>query len=278
MESGSETSAGSVGRVFHLLRILGEAGDGGIRLTDLAARAALPRPTAHRLLRALMAEDAVAFDPRRKRYTLGLALFVLGARAGGAGGLREIARPVLLRLTAALGETLFLLVHNGYDAVCIERTAGPLPIRSFTGDIGGRVPLGIGQGSVAILAFLPPAEQDEIIRHNLPRMREYGGPDEASLRAELAEVRRDGHCAGASGLIPGMAGLGVPILDQDGRAVAALSIGTTVDRVKPARVEVMARLLGREAAGIGHSLNPFDPTLRRAAAAMARGPGGAPYA
>lgn len=269
METEQEGTSGGIGRAFGLLRLLGEAGPAGARLTEIAERAHLPRPTAHRLLRALVAEGAAAFDARSKRYTLGLALFVLAARAGDVRGLRDIARPTLLRLTAALGETLFLLVHNSYDAVCIERSAGPLPIRSFTGDIGGRVPLGIGQGSVAILAFLPPAEQDEIIRHNLPRMRDFGGPDEASLRAELAQVRRDGFCGGATGLIPGMAGLGAPILDREGRAVAALSIGTTTDRLTPERRAVIAEMLMREAKAIGASINPFDPTLRRAGAAMA---------
>lgn len=268
-ETGPDSAVSGVGRVFSLLRLVAEAPPGGLRLTDIAARASLPRPTVHRLLRALLAEGAVAFEPRGKRYTLGLDLFLMAARAGDATGLRDLARPTLLRLTASLGETLFLLVHNGYDAVCIERSAGPLPIRSFTGDIGGRVPLGIGQGATAILAFLPPAEQDEIVRHNLPRMRDFGGPDEASLRAEIARVRREGFCGGAAGLIPGMAGIGAPILDRDQRAVAAISIGTTTDRLTPERRDVIAEMLKREAAAIGRQINPFDPTLRRAGAAMA---------
>ena len=257
-----------IGRVFSLLRLLGEAEGDGLRLTEIATRAGLPRPTVHRLLRALVVESVVAFDAASKRYRLGLGLFLLAAKAGDVRGLRELARPHLLRLTASLGETLFLLVHNGYDAVCIERSEGPLPIRSFTGDIGGRVPLGIGQGATAILAFLPPAEQDEIIRHNLPRMASFGGLDEASLRAEITRVRRDGFCGGASGLIPGMAGLGAPILDQGSRAVAAISIGTTTDRLTPERREVIAAMLRREAEAIGALLNPFDPSLRRAGAAM----------
>lgn len=263
-----DTSTGGLARAFGLLRLLGDSGPGGVRLTEIANRAGLPRPSVHRMLRALAAEGAVSFDARSKRYTLGLGLFVLAARAGDTLGLRDLARPTLLRLTASLGETLFLLVHNGYDAICIERSAGSLPIRSFTGDIGGRVPLGIGQGSTAILAFLPPAEQDEVIRHNLPRISDIGGPDEATLRAELAAVRRDGYCGGAAGLIPGMAGLGAPIFDQDGRAVAAISIGTTTDRLTPDRRAVMAEMLKREAAGIGRGINPFDPSLRRAGAAM----------
>lgn len=268
MEHEPGGPAGGIGRVFSLLRLLSAAAPDGIRLTDIAERARLPRPTVHRILRALGAEGMVAFDNRSKRYTLGLELFLLAAVAGDVQGLRGIARPTLLRLTASLGETLFLLVHNGYDAVCIDRSTGPLPIRSFTGDIGGRVPLGIGQGSVAILAFLPSSEQDEIIRHNLPRMRDYGGPDEASLRAELIQVRQEGFCGGASDLIPGMAGLGAPIFDAGGRAVAALSIGTTIDRLTSERRQVMAGMLKQEAAAIGKSVNPFDATLRRAAAAM----------
>lgn len=269
--SGRATGPGGVARAFALLRLVGDGHPRGLRLSEIADRAGLPRPTVHRTLRALAAEHAVAFDPRGKRYTLGLGLLVLGARAGGAHGLRDLASAPLLRLTASLGETLFLLVRNGYDAVCIDRSAGPLPVRSFTGDIGGRVPLGIGQAATAILAFLPAAEQDEVIRYNLPRVSEFGGPDEASLRAELAQVRRDGYCGGASGLIPGMAGVGAPIRDHEGRAVAAISVGTTVDRLTPERRGVIAEMLMREAAAIGARLDPFDPTLRRAGAAMEAG-------
>jgi DNA-binding IclR family transcriptional regulator len=39
---------------------------------------------------------------------------------------------------------VFLLVRSGFHAVCLDRADGPFPIRSFTGDIGGRIPLGLG--------------------------------------------------------------------------------------------------------------------------------------
>ncbi|AWB20876.1 IclR family transcriptional regulator [Methylobacterium currus] len=257
-------------RIAGLLRHLGEAGPGGARLSALAAAAGLPAPTALRLLRALVAEELVDLDPAAKTYRLGLGLFRLAAKAGNPLGLRDLARPALLRLTGALGETVFLLVRSGYDAVCIDRTAGPLPIRSFTGDIGGRVMLGLGQGAMAILAHLPADEQEAVIRYNLPRIREVTSLDEAFLHTEIARTRALGYCAAASGLIPGMAGLGVPILDAEGRAVAALSVGSTVDRLAGERRDAIAGMLRREAAGIAARLNPFDETLRRAGAAMER--------
>jgi DNA-binding IclR family transcriptional regulator len=230
-------AAGSVPRVFAVLRHLAGADGTGLRLKDIADAVGLPPPTTHRLLTSLMAEGMVERPPGTKLYRLGVDLFALAARAGNPMNLRELCRPALLRLTGSLGETIFLLVRSGFDAVCIDRTSGLLPIRSFTGDIGGSVMLGIGQGSMAILAHLTSGEQDEVIRYNLPR-------------------------------IPGMAGLGVPILDPDGRAVAALSVGSTTDRMTPERNAVIAEILMNEARQIGAKLNPFDPTLRRAGAAM----------
>ena len=259
---------GGIHRTVGILRLLAGADGNGLRLKDVADAAGLPRPTTHRILASLIAEGMVERDAGAKHYRLGLDLFVLAARAGNPMNLRELCRPVLLRLAGSLGETIFLLVRSGFDAVCIDRTAGLLPIRSFTGDIGGSVMLGIGQGSMAILAHLTRAEQDEVIRYNLSRIREFSGFDEAFLRAEIARVRALGYSDGAQGLIPGMAGLGVPILTPDGRAVAALSVGSTTDRMTPARNAVIAEMLLGEARQIGAKLNPFDPTLRRAGAAM----------
>jgi DNA-binding IclR family transcriptional regulator len=264
-------TTGSLSRGLHILRLLGEGGQEGRRLSDIADTACLPRPTAHRILRMLVVEGFVEHDAAARRYRLGLPLFLLASRAGNPAGLRDLCRPALLRLTASLGETVFLMVHNGYDAICIDRSAGPLPIRSFTGDIGGRVPLGLGQGSTAILACLPPEEQDEIIAHNLPLIRDLGGSDEDVLRAEIRRVRQEGYSI-MPGVLPGMAGLGVPLRDQDGRAVGALSIGTTTDRLGPERLELVAGLLQKEAGDIATRLNPFDPVLRRAGAAMEASP------
>src|ERR1700737_470747 len=261
-------AAGSVPRIFAVLRYLASVDGNGLRLNDIADAVGLPPPTTHRLLTGLMAEGMVERPPGTKLYRLGLDLFALAARVGNPMNLRELCRPALLRLTGSLGETIFLLVRSGFDAVCIDRTAGPLPIRSFTGDIGGSVMLGSGQGSMAILAHLTPGEQDEIIRYNLPRMRDFAGFDEGFLRAEITRVRSLGYSDGAQGLISGMAGLGVPILTPDGRAVAALSVGSTTDRMTPERNAVIAEILMDETRQIGAKLNPFDPTLRRAGAAM----------
>jgi DNA-binding IclR family transcriptional regulator len=42
-------------------------------------------------------------------------------------GLRERCRPALLRLGASLGDSVFLLVRAGFDAMCLDRWEGPFP-------------------------------------------------------------------------------------------------------------------------------------------------------
>jgi len=264
-----EASISSLHRAVQILRALAAgASAGGERVSDLGKALGFTQATTHRLLQQLVEEGLVEQSATTKRYALSLDFFSLAARAGEAGGLRERCRPALLRLGASLGDSIFLLVRAGFDAMCLDRWEGPFPIRSFTGDIGGRVPLGVGQGSLAILAHLPEAERDEVMRYNVPRIRHLGAIDEVFLRTEVAKVRTQGFANTNSGLIEGMAGVAVPVFDANGRVVAALSIGTLTARLEGERLPVVVDLLQREASALARQINAFDRALRRPSDAL----------
>jgi DNA-binding IclR family transcriptional regulator len=268
----TSTATGGVPRAFLVIRALAELQAEGGRVTQIARNVGLTQATTHRLLQSLVTEGVVEQDERSKLYRLSIDFFALAAKAGDGGGLRALCRPALLRLSASLGDSIFLLVRSGFDAVCLDRSEGPFPIRSFSGDIGGRIALGVGQGALAILAFLPEAEREEVIRFNLSRVREYGVYDEVYLRTEIEKVRQQGYAGRNTGLLEGMAGVAVPICDREGRAVAALSVGTIADRLNADRMPTVVELLKREAAAIGPRINPFDATLRRPAQSLAGSP------
>jgi DNA-binding IclR family transcriptional regulator len=242
---------------------LAQQAEAGLRVSELCQRLGQTQATTHRLLQQLIDEGLVEQGRQTKRYRLGIDFFALAARAGDSGGLRELCRPALLRLGASLSDSVFLLVRSSFDAVCLDRCEGPFPIRTFTGDIGGRVPLGVGQGAMAILANLPAAEQDEVMRFNVPRIRHMGTLDEVFLRTEGAKVRARGFAATSSGLLEGMAGCAVPVFDRNGRVVAALSVGTLTNRLNSERLPVVVELLQREARALSAQINPFDAALRR---------------
>lgn len=255
---------GVLPKAISMLRRLSDAGPAGMRLAEVAESLSMPRASAHRILGTLLEERMVSLDPKTKRYTLGLQLLSIAARAGNPHGLRSICRPILLRLTESFGDTFFILARDGYHAVCIDRSHGSFPIRSFTEDIGGRAYLGQGQGPLAILAFLPENEQDEVISRVISHLREVTIWDEASLRARLKEVRQLGYAAGPSSLNPMTTGVGAPIFDESGRAIAAISLACPIDRLNGDREAIMVDVLKKAAADVGSKLNPFDPVFRHA--------------
>ncbi len=260
-----DNSSSSVQRAFSIIRALAATQAKGGRITHIAKATGLTQATTHRILQSLVAERVVEQETGSKLYRLSIDFFALAAQAGNTMDLRSLCRPSMLRL----GDTIFLLVRSGFDAVCLDRSEGPFPIRSFTGDIGGRVALGMGQGGLAILAFLPETEREEVIRYNLPRVREFGVYDEVYLRTEIERVRELGYAGRNTNLLDGMAGVGVPVLDREGRAVAALSVGTISSRLSPDRLPTVVELLKREATAISAQINPFDSTLRRPAQSLA---------
>lgn len=262
-EQNNEAAAsGPISRAFSVMKALADTTEGE-KVSRLSERVGLSQPTVHRLLQQLIDEGMVEQDGRSKRYRLSLELFALAAKAGNITNLRDLVRPTLLRLSASLNDSLFLLARSGFDAICLDRSEGPFPIRTFTGDIGGRVALGVGQASVAILAFLPEDEREAVIRYNLPRLRELHLYDEVMLRSEINKVREQGFACRNTGLLQGMAGAAVPILDRNGHSVAALSVATISDRLGPDRMPTVIELLKREANALTPRINPFDPLLRR---------------
>lgn len=93
--------------------------------------------------------------------------------------------------------------------------------------------------------------------------RGYGVLDEVYLRTEIERVRRLGYAARNSGVLEGMAGVAVPILDRTGYAVAALSVGTLASRLGDDRLPMVVELLKRQADSIGPLTNSFDVALKR---------------
>jgi DNA-binding IclR family transcriptional regulator len=268
MNPVDEKSVSSLHRAMEIVKALAQSAETGLRVSQLCKQLGLTQPTTHRLLQQLIDEGLVEQGEQTRLYRLSIDFFALAARAGDNGGLRELCRPSLLRLGASLGDSVFLLVRSGFDAVCLDRCEGPFPIRTFTGDIGGRVPLGVGQGALAILAHLPEAEQEEVMRFNVPRIQHMGSLDEVFLRTEAARVRVQGYANTSSGVIEGMAGAAVPVFDRNQRVVAALSVGTLANRLNADRLPVVIDLLQREARKISAQVNPFDRALRRPAESL----------
>lgn len=235
----------SIERALLLLREIAAHNRGGSRLLDLATRTSLQRPTVHRMLKCLAAEGMVQQDPDSHRYFLGSMVFELGLTAAPRFNLREICHPSMLRIAEATNDTVFLTQRSGLDAVCVDRREGTYPIKTFTLEIGMRRPLGVGTGSMAILAALPEEEVRSIIASNAPRLEEYGFTP-ATMLAQAKRAQKLGYSLREMPSLAGVRSLGCAVHNQNGMPFAALSVSAISSRMTEKRIPELATLVRNE--------------------------------
>ena len=87
--------------------------------------------------------------------------------------LKQICMPSVLSLAELSGDTVFFVVRDRQDTVCIARESGTYPIRAVTVDVGSRRPLGVGAGGLAILSSLSEEERNETFNSIKERLSDY---------------------------------------------------------------------------------------------------------
>ena len=254
-EVGRETPVQVVAKVGALLDQLAERGE--TTASELADRIGEPRSTVYRLLATLQHLDMVEPGTRRGTYRLGLALLRLGSAVVARFDERQAALPVMERIHEETGETVFLCIRRGHDAVCIERLDGRR-VQSLALRLGGSLPLHVGAAPRVLLAFEPEDFWDEYVRSGPLESFTEGTPTtRKSLFAGLHETRERGYAVSDEDVTLGIAALGAPIYDYRGTLRAALSISgvrqailadPAMTRLVVAGAEEISRTLGHTSA------------------------------
>jgi DNA-binding IclR family transcriptional regulator len=250
----------SVERALHLVRLLATPGRRGIALTDLARLTGMSHSTVHRLLQRLISERLARQLEGSKRYALGSLAFELGVAAAAQFDIWQPARALMRAFADEVGETVYLVVRSGTEAVCIERVEGPSPVRVLTLEAGSRRPLGLGAGGLAILAALPDEEREDTISSIAPDILMQGKLTKTSLYASIADYQRNGYAHVRNRVTLGTSAVGVHIGDTLGCPIAAISVAAIDSRMSRQRIATLATQLQGTAKQIQHTLkNENDP-------------------
>jgi DNA-binding IclR family transcriptional regulator len=251
-----DPSVKMVDRIVSLLRLLGGRDERGVALAEICAETEMQKTTAHRILAALVDSGLVFQDILTRNYRLGYAATALG-RSALEQDVASAARVSLTRLARQSGDTAFASILEGTAAICVAREVGEFPIRTLTLSVGDRRPLGVGAGSLALLAALPDAVIDKTIQRNEAWLRDFHGFTAARLLKLVERTRKDGFAFNQGGIVPGMNAVAMAIVDEQAVPLAALSIAAIKDRMNEKRVAELVALLNAE---------------RRALATMMRSP------
>ncbi|MET0543801.1 MAG: helix-turn-helix domain-containing protein [Variovorax sp.] len=235
-------------RAAGILRSVAQGGAHGTPLADIARTHGLARTTAHRILRCLADEGLLEQGEADKRYRVGRLLHELGMAPGASAA--EIAhwRPVVEAVAQRTGVTAYLMRRSGVEAVCLVKVDGSGVIRFVPVEVGQRRLLGLGAGATALLAALPPAEVDELIRTIAPGLRDHPRVSPQSLEAAVKLVRRTGFAMSQGTVAVHGFGLGLVVPNGQHTPYLALTIAAHASVVTESAITDWKRILRDELA------------------------------
>jgi DNA-binding IclR family transcriptional regulator len=218
--SGGVRALSSAVKTLKVLELLAQSRS-PMTLGEVAAKAGMTRSSTYQKLITLRAAGWIEASQSRFRLTL------LAARVGNAAleqaSLGERVIPILRTVVLETGETASLAVLEGSQCYIVQRVEaeGVMRIGLRT---GSTLSLDRSASGLILTAHLASAD--------LEHLRQAG----ATLASDpvLAQVRRDRFAVSLDrSRMPDVRAVGMPILDTEGRCVAALSLVGPVARFDP---------------------------------------------
>jgi IclR family transcriptional regulator, acetate operon repressor len=218
-------------------------------LGELAADAGLPKSTASRLLGALERNGLVEQEGMRGAFRAGPVLARFAGGGLSARRLVELSDRPMAALAEATGETINVAVAGPSG---VEHLA-QLDSRHYLGTshwVGRRVPYHCSANGKVLLAFSAAGANAGALEPRTSRTI----VEPAQLAVELERVRRDGFASAVDELELGLSAVAAPVLDDSGRAVAALSVSGPTLRLTPRRVAELRPIVIKQARALGEQL------------------------
>lgn len=238
-------------RMGRLLEVLAQHPE-PLGLKQIAQYTKLHPSTAHRIL-AAMAADRMVDRVEPGSYRLGMRLLELGNIVKSRISVRELALPVMRELHAQTGETVNLSVRHDDEIVYVERTSSGRSAMRVVHVVGTRAPLHVtAAGKLFLLEEGFARLRDYARRTGLTAHTRNTLSSVAALERELERIQGQGWATDNEEAELGVRCVAAGIRDDGGALVAALSLSTPADRMKPAWGPLVKENADRISQAIGH--------------------------
>lgn len=228
--SERKTLINAVDRALRILDLFSEQ-QTELKLTEISQQMKLHKSTVHGLLRTLAHHGYITQNEENGKYKLGLKFIEKGEFVLSSLDLRRIVHGQLRKLAAKFGETAHLVILEGGEAIYIDKVEGDSAIGMYS-HVGKRAPIYCtAVGKVLV------SEQTEQELQQIARQQNYVPRTQNTIRnaedlvAEIQHVRQQGYAVDDEELEIGLRCIAVPIRDNRGMIIAAISISGPVTRL-----------------------------------------------
>ncbi len=211
--------APAVSRAAAILRLLGRS-EAPLGVNAIARDLGLVPSTCLYVLRALAAEELVAFDPDTKRYRLAGGVLTLARGWLKQDPFASLAQPYLDSLARVHGVTMLGVVISGLDHIIVIATAQGGANFQLSAQMGSRFPALISATGRCIAAFGDYPES--LLKERFERLRWEDPPSFDGWREEVAQTRAQGFGVDNGNYISGVTVLAAPVWQGSGKPSHAL--------------------------------------------------------
>lgn len=247
------SKAPAISRAAAVLRLLGKS-DTPLGLQPIARELGLVPSTCLYVLRALVAEEFVSFDPDTKRYALEAGVLTLARHWLRRNRFADLAQPALDRISETFDATMLGVHIVGLDHIIVVAASQTRSNFQLSAQVGSRFPALISATGRCIAAFGDHAEGEIEARFKALRWDEP--PSFPAWQAQVEETRAQGYAVDEGHYIAGVTVVAAPVWKTRSKlshALVAIGIGSTLRRAGlPALGEALlgsANTLSRQLCG-----------------------------
>lgn len=245
------SKAPAIARAAAVLRLLGSSGK-PLGLHAIARDLGLVPSTCLYVLRALVAEELVAFDLDTKRYSLQAGVLTLARHWLRHDRFNELAQPVLDRVSIGF-DVATLGVHiAGLDHLIVVAVSQVGQSFQVSAQVGSRFPATISATGRCIAAFGGYSDADLEARFNT--LRWDHPPTWSEWQAQVRQVRCQGVAVDEGHYIAGVTVVAAPIWKRPGKlshALVAIGIGSAT---RGPRLPALQKVMLAEAKALSKTL------------------------
>ena len=193
-------------------------------VTQLARELGTTKARVFRHLYTLRERGYVIQNEKSQKNRIGLRVFLLGRQVGEGIDVLKAVRPAMERLRDRTGQTAVLAgVLDGHATIIDFRmgTADPIQIGLRPGTTFELHATALGR---VLLAFGPPSTLERALGGEMAKLTEHTVTDPATLRAQVAQVKKQGWSTAPEETFLGINALAAPVFFHDGGLAGALAI------------------------------------------------------
>ena len=222
------SKAPAISRAAAVLRLLGRS-DSPLGLQPIARELGLVPSTCLYVLRALVAEELVSFEPETKRYSLEAGVLTLARQWLRRDRFHDLVQPVLDRISRAFDVTTLGVYIVGLEHIVVVAVSQAGASLQVSTQIGSRFPATISATGRCIAAFGTYSEAE--LEARFQTLRWDTPPTWSEWKTQVAQTRALGFAVDEGNYISGVTVIAAPVWNTRAKlshALVAIGIGSAM--------------------------------------------------